>query len=238
MSLETMRHYLRCLFAALADCHSLGIMHRDIKPANFLFNILTNTGKVCDFGLAQRLSPGDWHGHCLHTMPQLWKGADREGAIHGQRIKSPVDTMTQIQIAWTEYAHKYGYDELSEIPPPEDDPELVLPRDINGHILTPWRPSAQESMMLEHRIYKEEFEDRWQPVMRLPAGQRVGYQKPEMDKRPSIRANRAGTRGFRAPEVVLKCPDQTMGEADSSGVARASGVRQTDESISHLNSHS
>lgn len=29
-------------------------------------------------------------------------------------------------------------------------------------------------------------------------------------KRPSARANRAGTRGFRAPEVLLKCPDQTI----------------------------
>ena len=36
---------------------------------------------------------------------------------------------------------------------------------------------------------------------------RVGYLRN--DPRPSIRANRAGTRGFRAPEVLLKCPDQT-----------------------------
>ena len=31
------------------------------------------------------------------------------------------------------------------------------------------------------------------------------------DKRPQIKTNRAGTRGFRAPEVLLKCPDQTVG---------------------------
>jgi len=36
---------------------------------------------------------------------------------------------------------------------------------------------------------------------------RVGYLRH--DPRPSVRANRAGTRGFRAPEVLLKCPDQT-----------------------------
>lgn len=33
-----------------------------------------------------------------------------------------------------------------------------------------------------------------------------GY--PKHDIRPGRRANRAGTRGFRAPEVLLKCPDQ------------------------------
>ncbi|MCJ1388966.1 hypothetical protein MMC18_001818 [Xylographa bjoerkii] len=35
----------------------------------------------------------------------------------------------------------------------------------------------------------------------------TGY--PKNDTRPSKRANRAGTRGFRAPEVLLKCTSQT-----------------------------
>lgn len=35
----------------------------------------------------------------------------------------------------------------------------------------------------------------------------TGYLKD--DPRPGRRANRAGTRGFRAPEVLLKCPNQT-----------------------------
>lgn len=35
----------------------------------------------------------------------------------------------------------------------------------------------------------------------------IGYIKN--DSRPARRANRAGTRGFRAPEVLLKCPQQT-----------------------------
>ncbi|UZJ51698.1 hypothetical protein CBS101457_001018 [Exobasidium rhododendri] len=37
--------------------------------------------------------------------------------------------------------------------------------------------------------------------------ERVGVMKEDI--RPSVRANRAGTRGFRAPEVLLKCQDQT-----------------------------
>lgn len=37
-------------------------------------------------------------------------------------------------------------------------------------------------------------------------GPSTGY--PKNDSRPSRRANRAGTRGFRAPEVLLKCTDQ------------------------------
>lgn len=39
------------------------------------------------------------------------------------------------------------------------------------------------------------------------AGLQPGY--PKQDTRPSRRANRAGTRGFRAPEVLFKCTEQT-----------------------------
>ena len=35
----------------------------------------------------------------------------------------------------------------------------------------------------------------------------IGY--PKNDSRPARRANRAGTRGFRAPEVLFKCTSQT-----------------------------
>ncbi|OBR16557.1 Cell cycle protein [Colletotrichum higginsianum IMI 349063] len=38
-------------------------------------------------------------------------------------------------------------------------------------------------------------------------GPQQGY--PKNDTRPSRRANRAGTRGFRAPEVLFKCTEQT-----------------------------
>ncbi|KAG1752500.1 kinase-like protein [Suillus paluster] len=39
------------------------------------------------------------------------------------------------------------------------------------------------------------------------SSERVGY--PDKDTRPPSKANRAGTRGFRAPEVLLKCNQQT-----------------------------
>ncbi|KAI0836235.1 kinase-like protein [Hypoxylon sp. FL0890] len=41
----------------------------------------------------------------------------------------------------------------------------------------------------------------------IQAGPPAGY--PVNDTRPSRRANRAGTRGFRAPEVLFKCTEQT-----------------------------
>ncbi|BEI88049.1 uncharacterized protein CcaverHIS019_0107670 [Cutaneotrichosporon cavernicola] len=44
---------------------------------------------------------------------------------------------------------------------------------------------------------------------RSKAGEgKVGFRQE--DSRPAVKTNRAGTRGFRAPEVLLKCPDQTV----------------------------
>lgn len=51
--------YLYQLSRALAHIHSLGICHRDIKPQNLLVNPQTQQLKLCDFGSAKALVPGE-----------------------------------------------------------------------------------------------------------------------------------------------------------------------------------
>mmetsp|Transcript_11427 Transcript_11427/g.26845 ORF Transcript_11427/g.26845 Transcript_11427/m.26845 type:complete len:447 (+) Transcript_11427:472-1812(+) len=51
--------YLYQLSRALAHIHALGICHRDIKPQNLLVNPKNQQLKLCDFGSAKALVPGE-----------------------------------------------------------------------------------------------------------------------------------------------------------------------------------
>ncbi|KAM0812228.1 putative Kinase-like domain-containing protein [Seiridium cardinale] len=59
---------------------------------------------------------------------------------------------------------------------------------------------------LESETRKQRIRASW-TVNATQTGPQHGY--PKNDTRPSRRANRAGTRGFRAPEVLFKCTEQT-----------------------------
>ncbi len=47
------------MFRSLAYIHALGICHRDIKPQNLLLDPNTGVLKLCDFGSAKILVPGE-----------------------------------------------------------------------------------------------------------------------------------------------------------------------------------
>lgn len=47
------------MFRAVGYIHSAGVCHRDIKPQNLLINETNGTLKLCDFGSAKFLVPGE-----------------------------------------------------------------------------------------------------------------------------------------------------------------------------------
>eukprot|EP00388_Colpodella_angusta_P010589 GDKJ01027510.1.p1 GENE.GDKJ01027510.1~~GDKJ01027510.1.p1 ORF type:complete len:394 (-),score=57.88 GDKJ01027510.1:132-1196(-) len=59
MPLIYVKLYIFQLARALAYCHVDNICHRDVKPQNLLVDGRTHVLKLCDFGSAKRLVPGE-----------------------------------------------------------------------------------------------------------------------------------------------------------------------------------
>jgi len=59
MPIVCVRLYMYQLFRSLAYIHAMGICHRDIKPQNLLLDPVSGVLKLCDFGSAKMLIPGE-----------------------------------------------------------------------------------------------------------------------------------------------------------------------------------
>ncbi len=183
MPLGDFKYYFRCLFSALQSVHEAGIMHRDIKPANFLYDPSTGHGTLCDFGLAERFEATEWRGKCHHTCPT-------PEHPHGTK---------QINRAVDSIFFEPGKP-LAGLPSSTEGTTAATSSGLAGSASTGGAAGSAGNADAPSTSTK--------PGMMDPPPERVGYNI--YDARQGVRANRAGTRGFRAPEVLLKCQDQTV----------------------------
>lgn len=79
MPLLLVKLYAYQMCRALGYLHSLGICHRDIKPQNLLVDTKSHVLKLCDFGSAKRLVPGEpsvaYICSRFYRAPELMLGA-------------------------------------------------------------------------------------------------------------------------------------------------------------------
>ncbi|XP_024908403.1 cell division cycle 7-related protein kinase isoform X2 [Cynoglossus semilaevis] len=185
LTFEEVRLYIYHLLKALKHIHQFGIIHRDIKPNNFLYSRKNQTYALVDFGLAQ--GTADTQIDLLKDLKGLRK---EQRPVFGEKNLNscpPAASLTKQAVAVRREIVK---------PVKTQDPA------IRRHLLTSRLPPAvrtQSSSQRPHRSVQQSFTCSCYMTDRIC--------NICMSRKQQV-APRAGTPGFRAPEVLTKCPNQ------------------------------
>uniref|UniRef100_A0A8P4K9K6 non-specific serine/threonine protein kinase n=1 Tax=Dicentrarchus labrax TaxID=13489 RepID=A0A8P4K9K6_DICLA len=217
LSFEEVRLYIYHLLKALRHIHQFGIIHRDIKPNNFLFNRSNKVYALVDFGLAQ--GTADTQIELLKVVRQrpLQKGGGSTGKQDTtHRSKAPPKFPPKTTAASTSLPL------LRKVPRP-----VFGERNLNSCAPA---PSATKPALVKPSKTEDPASRRFSSASRGPLPVRIqsSSQKPQRTVQQGLTCNcyltdrvcnicmsrkqqvapRAGTPGFRAPEVLTKCPNQ------------------------------
>ncbi|KAH9502784.1 Cell division control protein 7 [Bulinus truncatus] len=186
-SVEETREYMRNLLIALRRVHQFEIIHRDVKPSNFLYNRQQKRFSLVDFGLA--------------SGPMLIdRDADKHRKVasaHSNKISATENKDIRVALS----------------------PSKLDPACSNGNIVKPKNPISGKVDVGKRRssIPGKTF------TLGLPStsaasvladfpGRCDCFGKPQICSTCVSRqcqvAPRAGTAGFRAPEVLMKFTEQ------------------------------
>uniref|UniRef100_A0A8C6TVX3 non-specific serine/threonine protein kinase n=1 Tax=Neogobius melanostomus TaxID=47308 RepID=A0A8C6TVX3_9GOBI len=183
LSFEEVRLYIYNLLKALRHVHQFGIIHRDIKPNNFLYNRKTNEYALVDFGLAQ--GTADTQIDLLKELSGLRK---LQRPVFGER------NMNSCAQAPSTAKASSARTEFVKVAKAEDPANR---RYVAGRGTAPLR-----SQGANHK-----------PLRAVPPSATCSCFQTDrvcnicLSRKQQI-APRAGTPGFRAPEVLTKCPNQ------------------------------
>ncbi|CAF96373.1 unnamed protein product, partial [Tetraodon nigroviridis] len=235
LSFEEVRLYIYHLLKALRHIHQFGIIHRDIKPNNFLYNRRSKMYALVDFGLAQGTADtqiellkvvrhGSLHKaaypftifipfHCL-VFILLTENTGQKSTF------SP-------HLHFLLKAHKGALTTLCKTARP-----VFGERNLNSCApdASSTKPAVSKAELVKPSKTEDPANRRYLSVGRglLLTRTQSSSQKPQrsvqqgltcncymtdrvcnicLSRKPQV-APRAGTPGFRAPEVLTKCPNQ------------------------------
>ncbi|XP_027470447.1 cell division cycle 7-related protein kinase isoform X3 [Zalophus californianus] len=213
LSFQEVREYMFNLFKALKRIHQFGIVHRDVKPSNFLYNRRLKKYALVDFGLAQGT-----HDTKIELLKFVQSEAQQESCSQN---KSHVITGNKISLSGpaapkeldqqptmkTSVKRPYAHAQ-SQIKQGKDG--KLMKQSKTGDVLS--RKLATKKKAISTKVMNS-------GVMRKTASSCSAsltcdcYATDKvcsicLSRRQQV-APRAGTPGFRAPEVLTKCPNQT-----------------------------
>jgi cell division control protein 7 len=194
-SLEDTTEYLRALFQTLKFLHSFKVMHRDIKPSNFLYSFKTRQFKLVDFGLAHIVGQYSDEEHRVDGLNRWMREFGFRGASAVQSAPC-VPQFRRGEAAGRQSRHAAAGNKRRHA----DSSAGAGSPDRVGTLAPGKIQRVQRDAMLNSRNRRQ------------PAKQGAAVRCSE--------ARRGGTRGYRAPEVLLGCTNEQTTAIDvwSAGV--------------------
>ncbi|XP_023576113.1 cell division cycle 7-related protein kinase isoform X2 [Octodon degus] len=212
LSFQEVREYMFNLFKALKRIHQFGIVHRDVKPSNFLYNRRLKKYALVDFGLAQGT-----HDTKIELLKLVQSEAEQESCsqnkshvIIGKKISLSGPASKELdQQSTTKPSVKRPYTNAQIQIKQGKDGKLVKQSkamDVLSRKLAVKKKPGSTKVMSSGAVKKT--------VSSCPASLTCDCYATDrvcsicLSRRQQV-APRAGTPGFRAPEVLTKCPNQT-----------------------------
>uniref|UniRef100_A0A8C7BF48 Cell division cycle 7-related protein kinase n=1 Tax=Neovison vison TaxID=452646 RepID=A0A8C7BF48_NEOVI len=213
LSFQEVREYMFNLFRALKRIHQFGIVHRDVKPSNFLYNRRLKKYALVDFGLAQGT-----HDTKIELLKFVQSEAQQESCsqnkchiITGNKISlsGPAASKELNQQPTMKTSVKRPYTNAqSQIKQGKDGKLMKQSKtaDVLSRKLATKKKAVSTKIMNSGVIRKT--------ASSCPANLTCDCYATDkvcsicLSRRQQV-APRAGTPGFRAPEVLTKCPNQT-----------------------------
>ncbi|XP_030913788.1 cell division cycle 7-related protein kinase isoform X3 [Geospiza fortis] len=190
LSFEEVREYMFNLFKALRRIHHFGIVHRDVKPSNFLYNRQLKKYALVDFGLAQGTPD---------TKIELLKAAhsedQQEDSVH-HSVQRSVFGERNFNVYSSTYQENSSTKLIKQ--------SKVI--DVSSRKLVTKKKIISTKTVSSGAARKA--------VSACPLNLPCDCYATDrvcsvcLSRRQQV-APRAGTPGFRAPEVLTKCPTQT-----------------------------
>lgn len=201
LSLQEVRDYLRNLLIALRHVHKFNVIHRDVKPSNILYNRRTGKFLLCDFGLAQRIAEDGTvmqsNELSSNAVSALMKDMEKSRSAGGLQDGNSAQAEAEDYMANRRVRALGGGVTSSAVDPMANMQKLR--EQITAH-LSKKDIAAQkaDTLRLVNRLR-----------LTSPNVDPNGYVINTNNTKKDMHASRAGTPGYRPPEVLLRYPHQT-----------------------------
>ncbi|NP_001258496.1 cell division cycle 7-related protein kinase isoform 2 [Mus musculus] len=209
LSFQEVREYMYNLFVALKRIHQFGIVHRDVKPSNFLYNRRLKKYALVDFGLAQ--GTRDTKIELLKFVQSEAQQEDcSRNKYHGvvghkgllsrpapKTVDQQCTPKTSVKRSYTQVHIKQGKD------------GKLIKQSKTVDIIS--RKLATKKTAISTKAMNSVMRETARSCPAVLTCDCYGSDRVCsvcLSRRQQV-APRAGTPGFRAPEVLTKCPDQT-----------------------------